>query len=154
MISWVSVPKNPLWDLVLASGKMKKYQIWGSVVLLLAFPVSYILLRMSYPASTVFYVLIVARFGHYLLSVYLVKPIAKYSVKEYFFTIYKPVAMVMIPSLILHYLLIDLILRNLYMTISFILISIVLNLLLIYVLGISNEERKIVLSIIKKNIGK
>ena len=154
LISWVSVPKGPLWDLVLASGKMKKYQIWGSIVLLMAFPVSYILLRMSYPAATVFYILIVARLGHYLLSVYLVKPIAMYSIKEYFFTIYKPVAMVMIPSLTLHYLLIDLFLKNLYMTFCFILISIVLNLLLIYVLGISNEERKNVLSVIKKNIGK
>lgn len=152
IISWITVPKNPLWILVLASGKMRKYQIWGSVILLMAFPVSYILLKMSYPAASVFYVLIVARLIHYLLSVYLVKPIAQYTMKEYFSRVYVPVLRVFVPSLIIHYILVDSFLRNLPLTFCFMFLSLIFNLILIYLCGISNSERKLVLDFIKKRI--
>lgn len=154
LISWVSVPKNPLWDLVLASGRMRKYQIWGSVVLLMAFPASYILLKMSYPAATVFYILIVVRFLHYLLSVYLVKPIARYSIREYFCKIYKPVMMVVMPSLMIHYLLAGVLSKGLPMAFCFMVISFCVNLTLVFLLGISGTERKLVLSFIQKKIKK
>lgn len=107
---------------------------------------------MSYPAASVFYVLIVARLIHYLLSVYLVKPIARYNIKEYFSSIYVPVFRVFVPSLIIHYLLVDSFLRNLPLTFCFMFLSLIFNLILIYLCGISNSERKLVLDFIKKRI--
>lgn len=149
-ISWVSIPKGPLWDLVLASGKLRNYQLVGSFVLLMAFPIAYVLLKMSFGATSVFYVLLVIRFIHYLVSVCMSKPIVGYSYKEYFSKIYPPILLVLVISLPIHYFFAPFFQQHIWAACSFICISFIVNMLLIYLLGISKTEKEIVRNVIKK----
>lgn len=148
-ITFVSVPKSPLWDIVLATGKLRKYQMVGCTILLFAFPVSYVLLRMGYPAVSVFYVLLVVRFLHYIASVIIVSPMVECSLIEYWGSIYKPVLRVMPLAIVLHVFLKMIFPIGALWTFCYIALSLMLNLCLIYVLGISSKEKQYVLSFIK-----
>lgn len=148
-ITFVSVPKNPLWDIVLATGNLRKYQIVGCTILLFAFPISYVLLRMGFPAVSVFYVLLVVRFFHYVVSVIIVLPMIECSLVEYSSCIYKPVLRVMPLAIILHLLLKDIFPVGTLWTFGYIALSVMLNLCLIYTLGISSKEKQYVWSFVK-----
>jgi O-antigen/teichoic acid export membrane protein len=153
-ILWVCIPKDPLWELVLASGNLKRFQLVCCSILLLGFPLAYILLKNSFPPISVYFVLLFVRLLYYIAAVFLVKPIAKYSLKDYCVKIYVPVVRVVAISLVLHFITYRYFLHNLWLTFSFIAMSLLLNIVLIYLLGINKEEKKLVLGLIKNKLSK
>lgn len=148
--SFICVVHAPLWDVALASGHIKRYQTVGSCVFLLVFPISYIFLKMGYPPTVVFYVMIGVRICFYITSVVIVQAIAKYSLWNYFCKIFAPILKVAIPSLILHFILKNYIPASIVWMFVFIFISLLLNAVIIFSIGLNKSERGYIVNV--KNI--
>ena len=94
--SFICVVHAPLWDVALASGNIKRYQVVGSCIFLLVFPISYVFLKLGYPPTIVFYVMIGVRICFYISSVIIVQTIANFSLWDYFNRIFTPVVVVVV----------------------------------------------------------
>ena len=81
--SFICVAHSPLWDVCLASGKIKKYQIIGGLIFIMVFPISYILLKNGFPPSCVFYTMIIVRLIYYCVSIIIVSKIIGFTVYSY-----------------------------------------------------------------------
>ena len=82
---------NPLWIAVLATGKLKKYQLWDNMVQALVLPISYIAFKYFHAASYwVFIILLVAEIVEIFVRVWVVLPLI-------IITIYHILVMVLYP---------------------------------------------------------
>lgn len=53
--------KNPFWASAQATGNLRKYALFGSLIFSLNFPISWILLHLNYPPVTVYYSYVLVR---------------------------------------------------------------------------------------------
>ena len=152
--SFICVVHAPLWDVALASGQIKRYQIVGSCIFLLVFPISYVFLKLGYPPTTVMYVMIGVRICFYIASVIIVQAIANYSLWNYFSKIFTPVVLAVVPSLVLHFIIKYYIPVSLVWMFIYIFFSILLNIVIIYIIGLNKSERAYILNIVRKKISR
>ena len=71
--SLVNVFSNPIWSLILAVGKLKKYVLIGSAVFLMSFPISYVFLRIGSPPEAVFIVNAVVRAVYIVVAFFILR---------------------------------------------------------------------------------
>ncbi len=92
MLAYVVVNSltNPILSLTLAAGKIKRFVSVGSFVSFLAFPLSYILLRLGYPAVSVFVVMFVVKILYLLTILVVTSSYVDISIKEYFINVIVP----------------------------------------------------------------
>lgn len=152
--SFICVVHAPLWDVALASGNIKRYQVVGSCIFLLVFPISYVFLKLGYPPTIVFYVMIGVRICFYISSVIIVKSIANYSLWDYFNKIFTPVVIVVVPSLVFHCILKSFLPSSLVWMFVFIFLSLLLNAIIIFSIGLNKSERGYIMNIVRKKISK
>ena len=152
--SFICVAHAPLWDVALASGNIKRYQVVGSCIFLLVFPISYVFLKLGYPPTIVFYVMIGVRICFYISSVIIVQSIANYSLWDYFNKIFTPVVIVVVPSLVFHCILKSFLPSSLVWMFVFIFLSLLLNAIIIFSIGLNKSERGYIINIVRKKISK
>lgn len=152
--SFICVVHAPLWDVALASGNIKRYQVVGSCIFLLVFPISYVFLKLGYPPTIVFYVMIGVRICFYISSVIIVQSIANFSLWDYFYRIFTPVVVVVVPSLVLHFILKYYLPASLVWMFVFIFLSLLLNAIIIFSIGLNKSERAYIINIVRKKISK
>ena len=100
LYSLVNSLNQPIWTLAQAVGKLRGYICIGSAVFLLAFPISYILLRQGFSPNAVFETNVIVRV-FYLITVFVI--IRKYipvSIYRYFKETLLPIFLVCIVSVI------------------------------------------------------
>lgn len=81
--SIINVLNNPIWSLILATGKLKWYIIIGSGVFLMAFPISYVCLKLGCSPVSVFVVIVIVRAVYIFVVLFIAKryyplPLGKY----------------------------------------------------------------------------
>lgn len=99
---------NPMSTAVQATGKVKRFSIICSSVLLLVVPCSWIILKLDFPPYSVFIVHFVIEFIVQILRTYILKSLIKFSIKQFFYevcrrVIYVGIIAVIPPFLIIHY---------------------------------------------------
>ncbi|MBQ0068297.1 MAG: hypothetical protein KBT09_00875 [Bacteroidales bacterium] len=146
----VNTLSNPVWFLALAVGKLKKYVLVGSTIFFMAFPMSYVCLKLGASPTSVFVCLLVARVAYYLAEFTIVRGYVDIPLSDYIAKVIAPIAMVIVTSWGASYGMQALLPDTFMGNASVILFSLVMIAASTYCLGLSNEERNKARSWIKR----
>lgn len=139
---------GPLWTAVNATGKIKTYQTLMSVIILCNVPVAIFLLWLGLAPEFVWLSKIVFNSLVMIVRIFYLHKIMNFPFLEYSQIVLLPALFVAIISIIINMLLYnqsDSLVEN----ILFIIISIVLTIVIIFVLGLSNREKQFVVKYLK-----
>lgn len=100
LIAFLNNLNSAVSAVVHASGKMKKYQLVGSVINILSIPVAYFALWLGYEPSSVFWVSFVFTFFMQLGSLFILKGIVNFSLFNYAKQVIWPFLMLILVSFI------------------------------------------------------
>jgi O-antigen/teichoic acid export membrane protein len=92
---------NPLVTSLNATGKIKKYQIVTSTIILLILPVSYLFLKLGFPPQVTMYVTIVASILAQIARVYFMNNLLKMNISHYIYKVLIPISAVTVLAFIL-----------------------------------------------------
>ena len=148
----INVFEFPLTQLVHATGKVKKYQVSVGLFTLLTLPITFLLFRIGYSAAYAIVVLIAVYSLAYIPRLIIVRNQLNISIHEYFQqVIYKSLTVSLI-SIVLPFLVV----LNLEAGFTRFLLTFVVSffsiLISVYIFGINNSERAIVLIFLKEKI--
>lgn len=136
-------------NVVHATGKMKNYQLWCSIVKMLSIPVAFILLNFGLiPESALFVVLIFDILGH-VIALIIFKTLVTFSITDYFKKVIAPILEIIIISLLISYPI------HLFLEESFLRLLLTLAAcwictgLSIYYIGLEKHERKMLIQLSK-----
>lgn len=136
----------PLWMSVQATGDIRNYQILMSVLILLNLPFSYVLLKCGYPVYSVWIVRIAFNLVTFIARGCYMRVKMNFPIKQFINKVMCPATLVTIaaaPLPLLTYCVINSFFANLIMTVFVSLMSVAIA---VYTLGLTNNERKFVLS--------
>lgn len=146
----VQTLSTPVWMLALAVGKLKRYVLTSSTIFFMAFPVSYLLLKMGLSPVSVFICLFVVRIIYYIAELMIVRLYIPLPMTAYFKQVILPILLVIITSGVLGLSTRMLFPSTLWATALIIVISVLITCSVIYTMGIDSNERFHVNSYIKK----
>ena len=140
----------PLSNVAQAIGEIKKYNTIRAIVIIAIVPISWIILEMGGDPNTVYWVSLVMVVINQPVSMVLLKRVFNYSYRDYIKNVIVPCLSYAIPVFILaaipHYLLQQGFLRLVLVCVAEILVSAVL----LYFVVLSNNEKQILLKVLKK----
>ncbi|WP_297702039.1 hypothetical protein [uncultured Fibrobacter sp.] len=150
--SLVNILNNPIWSIALAVGKLKRYICIGSSVFLMSFPISYVFLKLGFPAASVFITNICVRFVYIWVVLFIIKKYIPLSLVEYIKKVLFPIVGLVALSggigLIMHGLMSESVTHRVALG-SLVMI---INLLTICFIGLNAVERKALLVVFKKKV--
>ena len=79
----ISVLNTPITQVIHATGKMKKYQLVTSCIICSILPISWLFLKLEFPAESVFYIGIVITIINQIICVWVLKTIFDYNIIKY-----------------------------------------------------------------------
>ena len=142
---------NPITIIVQAANKVKMYHGVIDGFMLISLPLSYLLYKCSFPAASIFVVLVLVSFIAHFFRVIILHRIVPFHYGDYFRKVVLPCIEVIIFSLAIYYCLFPLIHLNELLNL---LISIVLMLCItivaILLFGTTSSERHLIMSFIRK----
>lgn len=141
---------DPIWQGMQAIGKLKKYVAIGSIIYLLAFPLS--LLAFDNEASPVaaFQILVFVRMVYFMAAILIFKEYTQIRINDYVKTVLYPIIKVLVVSVIFGYY-VDLMLPNtLFGTLVSCLLIVIVIALTIFLIGIQQSERQMVADYVKR----
>lgn len=154
MTSAVLIPMGALATLVHASGDMKKYQVYGSLVKILSVPVAFVLMKLGYsPEWALLMVLIFDLIGLFVGMVIL-KGIMRFSIKTYLKEVVLPLLPVLSISLILSLVLHRTIDNEILRFFLVLIICTLITLFLFYLVGMSKAEKNLLRGMVTNFIEK
>lgn len=139
--SIVNSLNNPIWTAVMAVGKLRSVVLVGSNIFLLAFPISFILLKFGYDPYIVYPVCAIMRIAFLVVSIKYLQRNITISLLEFTKCVAVPIISVMLPSTIIMWQIKPLLPNDFYGLIGFVLISIIVSGISIYFLGVTHMER-------------
>lgn len=148
VFSLVNSLNQPIWTLAQAVGKLKRYICIGSAVFLMAFPISYVLLKFGFSPNSVFETNITVRCAYIVTVFIIVRRYIFISFRRYFKETLLPIAEVSIVSSILTIGLKNVITGLICNRWAICIFAFVLNTTTICLFGLSKDER----ILIKTNI--
>ena len=144
----------PITTAARAPGKMKIYELTLGAIQISILLVSWIVLKMGYPAYSVFVVAIVANLIMFMVRLLIVKKLVDLSLKPYFRQVVLPALFVILlsslPSIAVHLLLPE----GFLFTMITISISVILSSISMYFIGLDKKWRAKIKDIIIKKINK
>ena len=148
LMSFINNLNASISGVVHATGRMKKYQLSGAIVNLLAIPIVYISLKLG--GSPILGMALVAfvTLVNQLVCMIVLKSIVSYSIKDYLRRVVLPFLIVACTTCWIPCLIIDLVGSSFYRLCLVILISISVVLPTIYFIGLSTDERVYVRTIL------
>lgn len=146
LFNCVNVLTNPFWSGVQAIGRLKKYIIVGSLVFLSAFPVSYVFLKLGYSPVIVFQILTFVRLAYLFVTINIFHQLVDFSIANYFIQVIYPIGKVFLLSGILSGLISPYINDDLWGILLMSSICLTLTIFSICIVGISKEERNLLMS--------
>lgn len=144
----------PLQTATAATGEIKWYQIVTGGLLIMNLPISWLFLRMGYPAEITMYIAIAIALISQLSRIMFSKHLINLSIKQYFNDVFCRILLISIFSIIPIHLLKQHLEVRLSSSIIIILCSIGWTILIVYILGIPFSEKKalnkIIIGIVKQ----
>lgn len=154
--SLLEVLNYPLVNAIQATGKIKTYQLVVSGCYLLNLPISYILLKKGFPPESTMYVNIILLFACFVPRLIICRRVVGLSIREYMNKVVSRVIFVSITSFFISF-----IIKN-YFIFNVQLVSFALNIIFIVtatlviscLIGLTKDERRSVIRLIKGKIKK
>ncbi len=137
---------RPLMTAAAATGDVKLYQSLIGGILLSIVPIAYVVLKLGGSPESVYIVHLVICIIAFLTRLWVIKPMIKLSMRQYFVHVVLPCLGVMIVSLLLSMLIKNLLPVGIFSTVVVCLSSALFVLLLTYTIGLTNSERNFVRS--------
>ena len=145
---------SPIITAASSSGNIRKFQLIVNSIFLLNIPVSYVFLKLDYSPNSVFQIGLFMEIIALICRLLIVKTLVPFDVKKYFrYVIFKTFivfCLVMVPIYIIHSHFSPTIHRLFFTVIC----SVLYSLIIIFFVGLSSNERILVLNKIKKFIKK
>lgn len=149
LTSFINNLNSAISGVVHASGKMKVYQLTTSIMALSSIPLSYYSLKLGLPPETALWIVLITMLLVQIVALLVLKNIIKYSIKEYLSRVIIPILKVIICTIWIPYFIIRLSSPNFTRLIIVFLTSTTLTSVIIYFLGLNNDERKLLLKVFK-----
>lgn len=149
LISYFDTISAPLWTIIGATGKVRNYQLFVSLILFLSIPISYLILQKGTSPVYVFYVNMVINFSAYLYRLFYCHKYIKFRLLKYLQKALMPCIVTAIPAVMLS-LVIDTYLSWFYSSVSIVF----LTAFSIYFLGLANDEKAFIHAMIFKVLKK
>ncbi|WP_304480254.1 MATE family efflux transporter [uncultured Duncaniella sp.] len=145
---------NPLWSAIQAVGKLKKTILYGSSFFLLVFPLSYIFLKIGFKPWIVYPILIAVRIIYLVVVFKILNTYILIDCKEYLRSVIFRLISVCVVSFIT-LLFINRMFNESFLSLCLVsAISVVINSAAILLIGLKDNERKIVIDKLKNVINK
>ena len=156
IVGLINTLQNPTMIALHATGNIKKVQIIESSLLLSVVPFAYLFLKIFHISPVmVFAVYLVIEFLTQFVRVYLIYPMIKLSVTDYFRMVLRPIAIVSIVSAIISCTIRKfIIVYDLWMLLFAITLYVVVVAIIVFFLGLNNSERQYVSRLICKSTSK
>lgn len=150
--SLVNALVEPIWALILAVGDLKRYSIVGNLVFLMAFPISYVALKLGAPALSVFIIMFVVRLVFVFVVLYIVSGYIHFEVPDYLRKVFYPILIVILLSSLVSYYACIYIRESLWGILLTVIISSIICGASIWSLGINRSERELINSMISNKL--
>lgn len=144
MTSLVNVLIRPIDIGIQAVGNLKTYMIIASIVFVLVFPFSYILLKISTIALIVFQVMFVFRVIGLFAQLKVLIKYVDFSVKDYLLKVIRPIIITTIVSTIVIAIVNAKMPQDFIHLIIFVAITLIVNCITVYVFGVSRKEKELI----------
>ena len=153
LISFTEALSAPLWTAIGATGNVKWYQIIVSIIILFDIPFVYVAFKLGFNPTFAFIINLIISIIAYIYRLIYIKKYVKYNLSAYFNNVIVPCIKVTVISLP-----IPLILRfyneSLFSTILYVITTIIISIISIYIIGLDKVERTFINSEIKNRFRK
>lgn len=85
-------------NVVHATGEMKQYQFWGSLIKISSVPISFIILKAYLQPALALLTVLVCRLAGHIVGLFIVRKLVNLSLKEYLIKVVVPILLVMVIS--------------------------------------------------------
>ena len=151
--SFTEALSAPLWTAIGATGRVQKYQIFVSLIILFDIPLVYIILKLGFGPTWTFIVNLIISLIAYLYRLLYISKYIHYNIFSYFKYVLVPCVIVTIMSCPLPILLSELCESRLHIILS-ILATLFISCLTIFYIGLSKSEREFIRVFIIQRINK
>ena len=136
--------RSPVSLVVHASGKMKKYQFWVSMVNVLTIPLSWFVLKLGANPESTFMVALLCSVLALIVSVYILRSIVSFSIKDYLYRVILPCIMVTVVAMSITLVFKQVLSRGIASSIGVIVIGVLISMATSFFLGMNKEEKQMV----------
>ena len=151
IISLIAILKQPIWMIIIASGKLKKYIIYSNIIMILLFPLVYILLKLGYPPVCIYMSSFIINVLCVVVALYVLnKFYLSFSLIEYLEQVIKPFLLVLFPSIASAILISSHLDYNIIHLFIQCLLIFIICIVSIYCIGLSANEKIIILNGLRK----
>lgn len=154
LTSYVTILGNTSFTAVMATGKVKSYQLVMTLVGCLVFPLSWILYKLGIDVESTYYVYIIIYGILIFIRLYYLKILVQMPPINFIKYVLVKVLLLSIPAFFIPFVFIHFYQPTMFRLLCTCLISIISNIFLIYSLGLSSNERIFLISKIKQKIEK
>jgi O-antigen/teichoic acid export membrane protein len=142
----------PLMTTAQATGRIKRYQATVGGVMLLNIPLSYIFLKLSFPPQTVFFVSIINSIVCLFIRLNMLKTMVNFPVSNFFTIVVVPLFLITSLGLFFPFLVLLQMQEGFLRFLIVGIVGLISSISLIYLLGLSKEEKFFIVQIIRKLI--
>lgn len=154
IFSLINVFEFPLTQLVHATGRVKKYQLYVGIVTLITLPVTSLALKLGFPAETAIIVLILVYLIAYIPRLIIVQNQLHISIKEYLIKVIFRVVIVTIFAIILPLLIVYILDISFKRLIISVIVSFISVAFTVFLIGINQAERTIAIDFLRNKLRK
>lgn len=143
---------DPIWQGMQAIGKLKKYVAVGSVVYLLAFPLSFLSFKNGASPVAAFQIIVFVRIIYFIVAISIFKSHISFRLKDYLNVVLCPVVKVTVLSTFITYHLNKMLAGTFWGTLISCLLVATITLAIVFFVGMQKLERQVIIDLIKRKI--
>lgn len=143
---------GPLWVSAQATGVIKSYMLIVGTLNIISLPVAYLFMRLGYDAGMVLVAKIVMDLLTYIYRVWYLKIHINMGIREYMNYVLKPITAIALVACVMYYAFTKIGTASFTMLVANVCISVLLMMILCYSIGLSKEEKKYCITIIRKKL--
>lgn len=151
--SLINALEQPITQSIRATGKIKKYQIQVGILTLMFIPICYIVFKCGLPAYSSMIILSLIYFVVQFVRVYIVKEIINISIFMYIKKVLLPIIFVVIVSSVTTSFINSLGNSDIVDVFCKVILELICTLVVVFLIGISKQERSLICTYIRKRIG-
>lgn len=151
--SLINALEQPITQSIRATGKIKKYQIQVGILTLMFIPICYIAFKCGLPAYSSMIILSLIYFVVQFVRVYIVKEIINISIFMYIKKVLLPIIFVVIVSSVTTSFINRLGNSDIVDVFCKVILELICTLVVVFLIGISKQERSLICTYIRKRIG-
>lgn len=145
---------TPLYYLMLATGKIKGYQIVAGSLALLVFPLTWLALKIGLKPEITYYLLFLSDIFRWLIQLHFLHKLANFSIGNYLKYSILPVVIVLVVTIFMSMLINMIIPETFWGLILLVLLTSVILTIVFFAIGLSSRERIAVIMMAKKSVNK